>query len=76
MARRLGKPYAAWDDCVIDLVAEIFSQLVCDLRREIHTGVVHGENDALNLKPFIQPLFAHLDTGHQIRNTLERTASG
>ena len=54
VAGRLGEPDAARDDGVVDGTPEVPADLVGDFRRELRSGVVHRQHDAVDLETGIQ----------------------
>ena len=64
MAGRFGQAHAAGYDGLVDLAAEVFLKLKCDLLSEVRPRIKHGEDDALDIQARIQALFAQLDRRH------------
>ena len=57
MAGGLRQPNITWNNCGAHFVAEVLTDLLHDLDRQLRTGVVHHTQDSADLESWIEILF-------------------
>src|SRR5688500_12847257 len=70
-ARSLAEAHVAGNHGAIHAVREKLPGLVGDLLRQVHAGVEHREQDALDAEAGVQVLLDELDRPHELGQTFE-----